>query len=75
MRDNKDTKLLKAFGKKLKVLRKQKGLSQMKLSYAADIELSQIHRIENAKINPTLTTLSAIASGLEITVAELTTDI
>ena len=44
MNNSRDTKLLKAFGKKLKALRKQKGLSQMKLSYAAEIELHFILR-------------------------------
>jgi len=43
------------------------------LAFEADIELSQVHRVEKGKINPTLTTLMALAKGLDITLAELMT--
>ena len=36
-----------------------------------EMELSQVHRIEKGKINPTLTTLNALARGLKISLAEL----
>lgn len=41
------------------------------LSFMADVELSQIYRIEKGKINPTLTTLKTIADALEISYGEL----
>jgi transcriptional regulator with XRE-family HTH domain len=40
-------------------------------SSKTDIELIQVHRVEKGKINPTLTTLIALAKGLGITLAEL----
>lgn len=66
---NKDT--LEHFGNKLKTLRTSKGFTLEQLAFEADIELSQVHRVEKGKINPTLTTLNALAKGLGITLAEL----
>ena len=66
---NQDT--LSKFGEKLKTLRTLKGLTLEQLAFEADIELSQVHRVEKGKINPTLTTLIALAKGLDITLAEL----
>lgn len=58
-------------GKRVRELRVRRGITQEQLAYAAEIELSQIYRIETAKINPTITTLKAIANGLEITLSQL----
>ena len=58
----------------LKDLRLQKGLTLEQLAFEADIELSQVHRAEKGKINPTLTTLIALAKGLGITLTELMAD-
>jgi transcriptional regulator with XRE-family HTH domain len=66
-----DTQVLKKLGDNLKAIRTSKGFTLEQLAYAADIELSQIHRIEKGKINPTITTLTAIARGLEIPVSDL----
>lgn len=57
---------LKEFGRNLKKLRQEKGVTQTQLSFNADVELSQIARIELGKINPTICTLKAIAEALEI---------
>jgi len=66
---NKET--LVQFGEKIKNLRTAKGLTLEQLAFEADFELSQVHRVEKGKINPTLTTLIALAKGLGITLAEL----
>ena len=66
-----DKKYLKSFGKNLKRLRKEKGLSQEQLAYKADLSLSQIGRIERGEINPTICTIKVIAESLEIDVKEL----
>jgi transcriptional regulator with XRE-family HTH domain len=66
-----DKKVLEQFGQKLKDLRIQKGLTLEQLAFEADIELSQVHRAEKGKINPTLTTLIALAKGLNISISEL----
>jgi transcriptional regulator with XRE-family HTH domain len=48
-----------------------KGLTLQQLAFEADMEISQIHRVEKGKINPTLTTLDALAKGLGVTLSEL----
>ena len=63
--------VLVKFGERLKSLRISKGLTQEELAYQADIELSQVHRLESAKTNATLSTLTAIATALEITLSQL----
>jgi transcriptional regulator with XRE-family HTH domain len=64
-------KLLTRFGAKLKKLRKSKGLTLEYLAYECEMELSQIHRIEQGKINPTLSTLEALAKGFNLSISEL----
>jgi transcriptional regulator with XRE-family HTH domain len=74
MNNLRDKKVLEKFGQKLKDLRQQKGLTLEQLAFEADIELSQVHRAEKGKINPTLTTLKALAKGLGMTLTELMAD-
>lgn len=62
---------LKEFGDNLRRLRKERGLSMETLANIAEIELSQIYRIETGKINPKLTTLLVIAKALEVSPREL----
>lgn len=59
------------FGAKLNKLRVSKNLTLEQLAFESEMELSQVHRIEKGKINPTLTTLNALARGLKISLAEL----
>jgi transcriptional regulator with XRE-family HTH domain len=73
MNNLRDKSTLEIFGAKLKQLRLNKGMTLEQLAFEADIELSQVHRVEKGKINPTLTTLMALAKGLDITLAELMT--
>ncbi len=62
---------LKAFGRRLRALRKSKGLSQEQLAWKADSELSQISRMERGIINAGLSQLFKIAEALEIHPKEL----
>jgi transcriptional regulator with XRE-family HTH domain len=71
MNNLRNQETLEQFGDKLKTLRITKGLTLEQLAFEADIELSQVHRVEKGEINPTLTTLMALAKGLDITLAEL----
>ena len=71
MINTKDEKYLKAFGKHLRKLRKEKGFTQESLAYKADLSLSQIGRIERGEINPTLCTLKVIATTIKISVSVL----
>jgi len=57
---------LEAFGKNLRRIRKEKDLSMEALANLAEIELSQIYRIETGKINCKLITILRIAKALEI---------
>jgi len=40
------------------------------LANLAEIEISQIYRIETGKINPKLTTITALAKALDINTSE-----
>lgn len=71
MNGNRQEKILKKFGKHLAKCRKDSGLSLRKLADNADIDFSQIHRIEKGETNPSLTMLLALAEGMSISVEEL----
>ena len=60
-----------AFAEQLKTLRHQAGITQDQLAFEAGISLSQIARIETARINPTLSTVFAIAHALDIPLSTL----
>lgn len=67
----KDDSLIKKFGKVVRAKRLEKKLSQQALANNAEIELSQIYRIEHGKLNPTLSTMNSIAKALEIPLKDL----
>lgn len=62
---------LKKFGERLRELRKAKGWSQEELANRADIELSQISRIERGVINTSLSQVFVIAEALGVEASEL----
>jgi transcriptional regulator with XRE-family HTH domain len=66
-----DEEGLKLLAKRLKEVRSEKGLTQEELSHRSEITLSQIARIETARINPTVSTIFKIARGLEVSPKEL----
>ena len=66
-----DQKLLKQFGKRLKEMRLAKEYSQQALADYSDIPKIQIGRIERGEINPTLSTISAIAKALDIKMVDM----
>jgi transcriptional regulator with XRE-family HTH domain len=57
--------VIKAFGAKVRELRKNRNISMQHLANIAEIELSQIYRIEKGMINPKLTTIISIAKALD----------
>ncbi len=63
--------VVKFFGKNLRKIRLQRKLSMDKLAKMADMELSQIYRIENGKVNARLTTIAALGKALDIDPNEL----
>jgi len=61
-----DEQAVKAFASVLKKVRKEKGMTQAQLGFEANVPRSSIERIEAAKINPTLSTIVALARALEV---------
>lgn len=62
---------IEVLAKKIKKIRKEKKISQEELAYKSNLSLSQIARIETARINPTISTLFKIIRALEISPKEL----
>lgn len=62
---------IKSFGIRLRQLRKQKGLTLEELAGRADLEYSQVSRIERGIINTSLSQIMVIAEALEIHPSEL----
>jgi len=56
----------KAFGENLRRIRIKKGLTMMELAFEADIEYSQIAKIERGISNTTISTVYILALALEI---------
>ena len=64
----------KAAGKRIKVLRIQKGLSQEELSSRADVSIPYLSNIENAHSKAALPTFIKIANALNVTLNDLLYD-
>jgi len=58
-------------GKNLTRIRKEKGISQEKLSHLLHIDRSFVSNIENGKTNPTLATIAKLAKTLGVKLEEL----
>lgn len=58
-------------GKRIKELRKERGLSLKDLSKRIDISISFLSDIENERSNPSLDRIKDIAKGLDTTVSYL----
>lgn len=58
-------------GDNIKRFRTLKKLSQKQVALEVDMNQSQYSRIESGKVEPTLTTLSKIATVFEVSVADL----
>jgi len=61
----------KRLGEKLSKIRKQKEISQDKLSFLSDVDRTYIAKIENGKANPSFKVLMKIAKGLKIKISKL----
>ena len=71
MPKQKDIEFLKTFGKRLKQLREEKGISQAQLAFEAEIQISQIIRIERGLINTTIANVKLLSKILDIPLKEL----
>lgn len=61
-----DENVLIAFGKNLQRVREERKVSLRQLEILAEVDHSEIHRLEKGKRNPTLTVLLALAKGMNI---------
>lgn len=61
-------------GNKLKLLRKNKGLSQRELSEISSVPIASLQRYELNKTHPNIATLNKLASALDASVDFLTSD-
>jgi transcriptional regulator with XRE-family HTH domain len=55
-----------AFGAHVRKLREQRGLSMRELASNLDVEYNQIYRIENGKINTSISMVILLAEGLGV---------
>lgn len=68
---NSKKEILIKFGKRVREIRKEKGLSQEELSFKADLHRTYIGMIERAEKNITLVNIEKIANALEVNIEEL----
>ncbi len=61
-------------GQVIQQLRGRRGLSQKQVALSVGIDRGQYSRIENDKVEPTLSTLRKIAAALEVPVSEFFID-
>lgn len=66
-----DQKGIEAFAEQMKKIRLKEGYTQNQLAFESGLSLSQIARIETARINPTLSTVFALARTLNIPLTDL----
>ena len=66
-----DVDNIKSFGENIRRIRIEKKWSMEYLANQANIELSQIYRIEKGKINPKLTTIITLTKALEVSIENL----
>ena len=66
-----DKDFLKALGNHIRIIRKNKHLTQLDVGVAMDNYAEQIGRIERGELNVTICTLKKIAESLGISLSEL----
>lgn len=70
-----ETRLNKAFGKRLVEVRKANGFTQEQLAYASGIDRSYVGKIERGQVNLTLQKLYLLATCLKCKPCDLLPDI
>lgn len=68
---NMSNEVAKKLSEKIIKLRKEYGMSQEELAFAANVDRTYIGRIENLKRSPTLKTLEKLAKAFNMEVWEL----
>lgn len=70
-REKADDIYLKELGKRIKAVRKGKGIKQVDLGYACDLDKSNMNRIEAGNTNPSILLLKKISIELGESLNEL----
>lgn len=65
-----DKEGVEAFAEQFRIVRRNAGFTQQQLAFESGISLSQIARIETAKINPTISTIFVLARTMEVEAEE-----
>jgi transcriptional regulator with XRE-family HTH domain len=65
------SKIVEMVGERIRLLRQQRGLSQERLAFNADMNTSFIGSIERGQKSPTIDSLEKIAAALDVTLEEL----
>lgn len=60
-----------AIGKRVKMLREEKGMAQQDLAAKCNIEKSNLSRLEAGGTNPTIYTLKRIADNLDVSLCNI----
>ncbi|MEO6522933.1 MULTISPECIES: helix-turn-helix domain-containing protein [Mucilaginibacter] len=63
--------LLKELGDKIRLIRKDKGITQVQLAHSIGKDQQSIQRLEAGNINPTYIYLQEIAEGLNVPLLDL----
>jgi transcriptional regulator with XRE-family HTH domain len=71
MNDPKESKYLKAFGKRFAEIRRSRGYTQETLAEKANITALSLGYIEQGRRWPRIATLQKLARCLDVTIAEL----
>lgn len=71
MNNTRDEKWLKEFGEHFRDVRRRLKWTQKSLAFEAEVEISQISRLENGKINSTVTSLLTYAKAMKISASVL----
>jgi transcriptional regulator with XRE-family HTH domain len=64
--NKRDKRTLNAFGRNLRRLRNEKGLTQEALEFDSGLSKNVVGNIERGEANPTLTTIKALAKALGV---------
>ncbi|WP_295676725.1 helix-turn-helix transcriptional regulator [uncultured Mucilaginibacter sp.] len=71
MNNVRNDEIIKAFGNKVRFLRKEKKYTMEKLAELAGIDYRQLSYIEHGRFNVTISTIAALADALQLTLSEL----
>lgn len=63
--------LLKDLGERIRIIRKEMGITQVQLAHSIGKDQQSIQRLETGNINPSYIYLQEIADGLNIPLLEL----